>query len=198
MRAFVGLVPPQEVQEDLSDFLASRREAGRDLRWTDPEQLHLTLAFLPNVPEAGLDRLSEALAARCARIEPAAIRLLGGGAFPNPYAARILHVGAEPTDWLKGVARGMRQAATHAGAVVDGGRFNPHVTVARMRRPIEATRWIRALMPYESPGWIADEFALIRSQLGQGRQGRPRYTRLATFALAGGRAEAGQSGSVTI
>ena len=184
MRMFVALVPPPEVVEDLSEFLAPRREAGTDLRWTDDEQIHLTLAFLPEVAEAGLDRLTEALGERLSAIDPAAVRLVAGGAFPNPYAARVLFAGAEPQPWLATLARAVRHTASHAGATVDGGPFHPHVTLARMRRPIEATRWIRILQAYESPGWVADSVTLVHSQLGQGRQGRPRHTPVATLPLA--------------
>ena len=184
MRLFVAIIPPDEVVEDLTDFLRPRRDAGAELRWTDPEHLHLTLAFLPEVGEAGMDRLTEALTERCAAIPAAAMRLSGGSAFPNPYAARVLFAAAEPEPWLGKVARAARNAAGHAGVVVDGGRFHPHVTVARLRRPTEATRWIRILQEYESPGWVAESACLVQSRLGQGRQGRPLYGVLAEFPFA--------------
>ena len=46
---FVALVPPAEAVEDLDAFLEPRREAGRDLRWSAPEQVHVTLAFCGQV-----------------------------------------------------------------------------------------------------------------------------------------------------
>lgn len=183
MRLFIALIPPPEIREHLSDFLDPRREAGPDLRWSDPDQLHLTLAFIADHPQAGLDRLTDALAQRCARLAPGAVRLVGGTAFPNPYVARVLALGAEPEVWLAATARAIRHTAGHAGADVDGGRFRPHLTIARLRRPVEATRWVRILQAYESAGWVADSVALVSSHLGQGRAGRPRYDVLAQFPL---------------
>lgn len=183
MRLFAALVPPAKVVADLEEFLASRREAGVDLRWSDPEQLHVTLAFLPDAPEARLDRLTEQLAGAVSG-GPFALRLAGGGAFPNPYAARVLFAHVEdPGSRLVSLARRVRGAANHAGVSVEGGRFQAHLTLARSRRPIEATRWIRVLDSYESPGWVAEEVELIESHLGQGRERRPRYERLERFAL---------------
>ena len=186
MRLFVALIPPPEVVADLDDFLASRRAAGPDLRWTDPEQMHVTLAFLPQVSEPKLEPLLDALSVRCARIGPHGIRLGAGGALPSPYAARVLVLGADPQPWLGATAKAVRSAAAHAGSAVDGGRFIPHATVARMRRPIEATRWVRILHGYESPGWVAAGATLVRSHLGQGRERRPRYESLAEFAFGTG------------
>lgn len=185
MRMFVAVVPPVAVTEDLAEFVAPRREAGPELRWTDPEHLHVTLGFLPQVGRAGLDRLVEALGDRLASAPAFAARLAGGGAFPNPYAARVLFAGVAAAEGrLESLARATRGACVRAGSEVDGGRFHPHVTIARSKRALEATRWIRVLQAYDGPGWVVDAVELIESHLGEGRDRRPRYERVATFPLA--------------
>ena len=62
MRLFAAVVPPPAVVDDLAEFLEPRQEAGPDLRWTSPDQWHLTMAFMPSVPERALDELTERLA----------------------------------------------------------------------------------------------------------------------------------------
>ena len=52
---------------------------------------------------------------------------------------------------LRRLATGARSAAAKAGCEVDGGRFHPHVTLARTRRPVQATRWLRVLDAYPRP-----------------------------------------------
>ena len=64
-----------------------------------------------------------------------------------------------------------------------GGRFRPHLTLARLRRPEDATRWLRVLDPYVGPPWQAHDVALIASHLGQGPDGRPRHDIVETFEL---------------
>jgi len=188
MRIFAALVPPEAAVEDLGIFLEPRREAADDLRWTDPEQWHVTLAFMAQVPEGFVDTLAEQVAGAVSGRAPLALRVEGGGAFPNPYAARVLWAGIEGGDGalssLASLARGVRQAANHAGAAPEGGPFHPHVTVARLRHPSEATRWIRVLDSYAGPAWLADEVTLVASHLGEGRGRRPRYEHLATVPLA--------------
>ena len=188
MRIFAALVPPDAVVEDLGTFLEPRQEAGGDLRWTDPPQWHVTLAFMAQVPQGSVDALVEELSGAVEGRPPLALRIEGGGAFPNPYSARVLWAGIEGGDGalasLTSIARGVRRAANHAGASPEGGPFHPHVTVARLRRPAEATRWIRVLDSYAGPTWLADEVTLVASHLGEGRGHRPRYEHLAHIPLA--------------
>jgi RNA 2',3'-cyclic 3'-phosphodiesterase len=57
------------------------------------------------------------------------------------------------------------------------------VTLARIGRPVEATRWLRVLDAYRGPAWQAQEIALIESHLGEGPRKRPRYEVVETFGL---------------
>ena len=184
MRLFVAVVPPDDVLDDLEEHVEPRREAGPDIRWTDRHQWHVTLAFLGAVPEARLDDLTEALGRSAARRDPLVLQLAGAGAFPNPYAARVLWAGVEQVRGdLGAVAGGIRRASTSAGATPDGTRFHPHLTLGRFHRATEATRWIRALDAWEGPAWRVDHLSLVESHLGEGRGRRPRYEVLAELPL---------------
>lgn len=189
-RMFVGVLPPEHVVEHLEEFLAPRREAAT-FRWSSPEQWHLTLAFAANVPDRAHDDLVARLAAAAERRTPFEVALEGGGAFPDPTRAKLLHAGlAADPEALDLLATGARHAASTAGVEVDGQRFRPHVTLARMNRPVEATRWIRVLETYRGPAWTVEDVALVASHLGEGPRGRPRHEVVETFSL--GRAGSGR------
>ena len=64
---------------------------------------------------------------------------------------------------------------SRAGARVDGQRFHPHVTLARLGRPANVTSWVRLLDAYDGPRWHVDEVALVASHLGEGPRRRPRH-----------------------
>ena len=183
---FAAVVPPDEVLEDLEEFLAPRREAGA-FRWTVREQWHLTLAFMPDVAERHLDELVERLTRAGRRRTPFTLRVAGGGAFPNAGRARVLWAGVEADEHarteLDRLATGARAAATKAGAAPEGGRFRAHVTLARLGRPAELSRWVRLLDAYRGPAWEVTELALIASHLGEGPRKRPRYELVDSFAL---------------
>ena len=190
MRMFVALVPPEHALDDLASFLAPRQEAGRQLRWTVPDQWHVTLAFLADVADRHLDDLVDRLGRAAGRRTPFDVTLAGGGAFPDPARAKVLFAGVQTDgDELERLATGARTAAATAGTEVDGGRFRAHVTLARSGRPVQATRWLRVLDAYRGPTWVAGEVSLIASHLGEGPRRRPRYEVVATVPLGTGLAE---------
>jgi 2'-5' RNA ligase len=186
MRMFVALVPPENALEDLGEFLVPRQEAGTGFRWTAPEQWHVTLAFMPQVVDRSLDDLLARLQRAAVRRTPFTVTVAGGGAFPNAGRAKVLFAGLDVSDAeeLRRLATGARAAANKAGAEVEGGsRFHPHVTLARIGRPLDVTRWIRVLDAYRGPTWDAHEISLIESHLGEGPRKRPRYEVIESFPL---------------
>jgi 2'-5' RNA ligase len=183
---FVALEPPEEAVEHLDAFLEVRRAAA-PFRWAATEQLHVTLAFLAEVEERRVDELTERLTRAAARRTPFETALAGGGAFPNPARARVLWAGLDLDDAghteLDRLAAGCRAAANRAGIAVDGQRFRPHVTLARIAQPTEASSWVRLLDGYAGPRWTADRITLVASYLGEGPHGRPRHVNLDHFTL---------------
>lgn len=187
MRLFVAMTPPEEVIESLTGHLAPRAEAPEGPRWGHPDQWHITLAFMAEVEEWRVDPLVEGLAEIARRHPPLTLRLQGAGAFPGPEAARVLWIGVEDTsDRLPRLARSVRGVCNNAGARPAGRRFSPHLTVARFRRPTEATRWIRALETLDAPRWAAGSMTLVESHLAGGPGGRPRHEVVQTFPLREG------------
>lgn len=186
MRLFAALLPPEQVVADLDAFLEVRREAAR-FRWTDREHLHVTLAFAGEVAEHRVDHLVEGLAAAASRRAVVRTRIAGGGAFPHAAGAKVLWAGLELDGpgraEVDALAAGARTAMARGGASVDGMRFHPHVTVARLGRPQEVTRWVRLLDAYAGPPWSVDGVALVASHLGEGRRRRPRYEVVASVPV---------------
>jgi RNA 2',3'-cyclic 3'-phosphodiesterase len=188
---FTAVVPPDDVVADLDDFLAPRRDPhGPEqlpLRWTAPDSWHVTLGFMEQAPERSLDDLLERLARAGRRRRPFDMRIVGGGAFPGAASAKVLYAATSGTpadeEELRRLATGARAAATKAGAPVDGSRFRPHVTLARLRRPTDVVRWLRVLDTYESRPWTVSDYVLVRSHLGEGPRGRPRHEVVDVLAL---------------
>lgn len=184
MRTFVAVYPPAEAIEHLDEFLEVRREAG-PFRWTLPTQWHLTLAFFDDVPERSFDALVERLEAAVGKRSAMQAAITGGGAFPHIGRAKVLWAGVDADDAaeLEKLAKGCRAAGATAGAPPAGERFRPHLTLARINPPIEATKWVRLLDAYRGPGWPIDEIAVVESHLGEGPNRRPRHEVVATFRL---------------
>ena len=149
MRMFVAVVPPDSVVEHLEEFVGPRR-GEVPFRWTQPDQWHLTLAFSSEVPDRSYDDLVDRLGRAARKRHPVEARIAGGGAFPNVARAKIIYAGVETdAEELRRMATGARAAVAKSGAAVDGQRFKPHLTLARVNRPVEASRFVRLLDAYD-------------------------------------------------
>ncbi|WOO98761.1 RNA 2',3'-cyclic phosphodiesterase [Micrococcus terreus] len=178
-RMFAAVYPPEDVREELAEFL----EARPGMRWTPPEQMHLTLAFMEAVPDRSVEPLADLLAEACAGTESFLCGLHGAGAFPHPDRPAVLWLGVEDgAEQLRGLARRVRNAANRAGATPDGQAFTPHLTLARPGRGTNATRWIRVLETFSSRLWEVPEVHLVESVL-QGHGHRPRHQSVAVLLL---------------
>ncbi|WP_033292391.1 RNA 2',3'-cyclic phosphodiesterase [Amycolatopsis jejuensis] len=154
MRLFSALVPPADVVAEVAAALGDRDDA---LRWSAPEDWHVTLAFYGEADLAERTAfLTEALDGR----PPIDLRLAGAGTFPGVL-------------WLGVTGEGLAELAEAAGAQ----EYRAHVTLARYSRehPGLAKRWEKRLTGFESRSWTADEVVLMRG-------GRP-YRTLATRSL---------------
>jgi RNA 2',3'-cyclic 3'-phosphodiesterase len=184
---FVALAPPAEVLGDLATAVAphqAQRAAHRNLHWTGPEDWHLTLAFLGDVPGPAAARLAPRLDRAAAGHRPLPLALSGAGAFPAAARARVLWCGlAGDLSALAALAASVADAATRAGAAPpDAGRpFRPHLTLARSRTPADVRDLVTSLSTYAGPPWRVDRIDLIGSHLG----GWPRYTKIGRWPLSG-------------
>lgn len=167
-RLFFALWPGEEQRSRLLGVLSALpKHHGRE---PDPEDLHITLAFLGDVdPER---RACAERAADAVRGDPFALLIDRVGYWPRP---RILWCGAsdrpEPLLRLLGdLNRGLHVC----GFVPDRRPFVPHVTLARKARPIDPR-------PVDPPlVWAVDAFALVVSRPGE----RPSYQVLRRWALS--------------
>ena len=86
MRLFVAIAPPSAVFDELDALVEPLRARRLDLRWTNREAWHVTLAFLGQVDEAAAARLLPRLERAARRHHQVRLAFAGAGAFPaaNP------------------------------------------------------------------------------------------------------------------
>lgn len=167
MRAFVAIPVPEAAVPGLSDVQGAL-EVGR---LVPPENWHLTLAFLGDVPGAMLEHLDEAL--RGLDIAPFDMRVRGvdilGGRRPA-----LMFAAVERSEPLTRLRDKVRAAVRGAGVDLPRERFRPHVTLARFRARMSTLETQRIAGVLE--GWgdfdagmvPVGHFSLYRSHLHPG------------------------------
>ena len=184
MRLFVAIAPPSAVLDELDTNVKPFRASRLDLRWTDREAWHVTLAFLGQVDEVAAARLLPRLERAARRHHEIGLAFAGAGAFPSEGRANVLWSGISgDRGALARLAESVAAGASRAGASPPdrGRRFQPHLTLARCRTPADVTELVQALGGYQGKLWTADRLHLVRSRLGATEH--PRYTSLASWPL---------------
>lgn len=98
------------------------------LRWTPPEQMHVTVRFVGTVPPDAVPRLREALAT--VRTAPLQLTLGGLGTFPATGAPRVLWAAVAPHAPLQALKQ---QVDAAVGPDPESPRgYHPHATLARI------------------------------------------------------------------
>lgn len=170
MRLFIAAPLPSAVQQCLASGLQSLRRALPPARWVRPESIHVTLKFLGEQPESLVVALDREVPAALQRLAPVAVRIEGGGFFPNPRRARVAWVGGQ-AEGLVEWARALDTVAARHGIEPEQRPFSLHLTLARLEHPWPETATQRFLD--EVAGWglgvfEAREAVLYRSELKPG------------------------------
>ncbi len=184
MRLFVAIAPPPAVLDELDALVEPLRSRRQDLRWTNREAWHVTLAFLGQVDEPTVAKLLPRLERAARRHRAIALAFAGAGAFPAVGRANVLWSGLSGDRGpLARVAESVAAGASRVGTPPPdkGRRFQPHLTLARCRMPADVTELVAALAGYQGKSWTADRLHLVRSRLGATDQ--PRYVSLASWSL---------------
>jgi len=169
-RCFVGVPIGQPLDRDLRASLAGLQAAASadadELRWIDPQEWHLTLAFMGPTAEQEIPRLIEALNDVASNHAPFAIPTGGLGAFPSRRDVHILWYG------LADRSRRLAELAIAVRIAVDcetASPFRAHLTLARARGDrgvtLPAATW---KVPVPAGSLAVEELVLYRSHLGSG------------------------------
>ncbi len=151
-RLFVAIELPGDVLAVLSAIQEQTRvnlgAAASLVRWTRPEEIHITLQFLGETPTDRIPQIEQALTQSVAGAKPFTLEVSGLGAFPNVRRPRVLWVGLSgDTEAALFLAESVQSNLASPGYKADK-PFSPHMTIGRVResvRPNELTPLSRVL-----------------------------------------------------
>jgi RNA 2',3'-cyclic 3'-phosphodiesterase len=127
----IGAAPRRRVEQ----FLDRCRATGAEVNWVAAQNLHLTVKFLGDLPDAQIAQVCRAAEETACGLAPWDLELVGVGAFP--------HLGRPTTLWI-GCAAGHSELSTLAGRLDasletlgfprETRPFSAHLTFGRIKR----------------------------------------------------------------
>jgi 2'-5' RNA ligase len=151
--------------------------------WTRPDNIHLTLKFFGNVEEANVSLISAATARVIEEFSPIHIEVGQTGVFPRPSRPQVLWIGVnDPSGALATLQRRLEEEFALEGFPKEDRAFRPHLTIARIRKPNNASRLADShlRMEFASLEVTFNELVLFRSELSP--KG-PKYTAISRHRL---------------
>jgi 2'-5' RNA ligase len=165
MRLFTAIELPAEVCDALSDAQTDlKKRIDAKVSWVSPKNLHVTMKFLGEVPDAEVVKVCEAL--KSVAFSRFRISVSQLGTLPPRGKARVLmaQVGGE-VDALGALFNAIEAACEPLGFVREKRRFFPHVTLARLRMPRRIDREIGEVKLKPTAAFEVQQFVLYQSRL---------------------------------
>ncbi len=181
MRLFTAVDLPDELVSRLAGLVEELRPSAR-IKWSPPENLHITTKFIGEWPEERLGELKSALAGLPSS-GPFRVEIRGVGFFPNPHHPRVFWAAVHEPAALSGLARETEDALAPLGIPKEARPFSPHLTLARIKEPVPLERLrqkIADLPSTEFGSFDVDRFYLYQSRLNPAGSV---YTRLSDYPL---------------
>lgn len=187
LRLFVALDLPEGVRERIAAAVKKKAGLLPQARWVKEENLHLTLKFIGEYPEEKVERLEGILEKKALEHRPFTASLRGCGGFPSPGRARVIWVGmGKGEEEAASLASGLDSGLTRVGVKREARPFRGHLTLARLKNPMDCCSWLASLEEelsgLEEMDFQVREITLYRSVLSP--QG-PTYFPVRRFELGG-------------
>ncbi len=129
MRLFIGAPITDEVREKCKEIVEVIRRSGVKAKIVEPNNMHITLKFLGEVPGTKVDEIKNAMdLIEYNIIEAETTRV---GAFPNPMYVKVIWLGVD-SEGLIEVVRNLDNKLEPIGFRREK-NFIPHITLARIK-----------------------------------------------------------------
>lgn len=164
MRLFVAIDLPWELRQRVAMMSGAGIPGAK---WVPPENYHVTLRFIGEMPAYRAEEIDQALTALKAR--SFVLTLAGVGTFAKSGRSTALWVGVERNERLDLLQSKIETALQRIGLEPERRRFAPHVSLARLDNAAEGklAAFVQANNLFRAEPVAVEHFTLFSSLLGK-------------------------------
>lgn len=172
VRTFIAVDLAPAIQLRAVEIAQEMAPLDPNVRWADPDQMHLTLKFLGDVDEVEISEVCAAAAKVADQFTPFSLVCAGVGAFPTVERVRTIWLGVVQGEAeLVALNESLDETLAPLRFPRETRRFHPHVTLGRVKGQGRPSRAIREeiLRRQDTPGEMmeVDGFSVYSSRLGR-------------------------------
>ena len=169
IRCFIAIEIPDTIQNQFARIQGTLRKQIQKASWVKPNNVHLTLKFLGDVAPNDLEFIGQAIERVASRHRSFSLRIGGLGAFPNFARPRVVWLGAKVGgERVSSLAHDINTALSGCGFPPDIKKFNPHITLARLKERIDLRPYADQYRQYDrinGAEMSVNSISLIQSRL---------------------------------
>lgn len=146
MRTFIAVGISREARQKIAQIQDDFKREDPDVKWVEPENLHLTLKFLGEVDEAKIAGVIEKTRLGVSENSRFKVHLLEIGTFPNLKFPRVVWIGvSEGKEELKDLSKRIEENLFHLGFPKENREFSAHLTIGRVRSPKKKEKLVKKI-----------------------------------------------------
>lgn len=188
MRTFIAIELPNEIKEYLNSIQERLKKTGADVKWVEPQNIHLTLKFLGEIKEKKLESISKIMEEVTKDKKEFIIQLSSLGVFPKIEFPRVIWVGiSQGQDQTTQIAQELEEKLSLLGIPKEKRPFLSHITIGRVRSSLNRKELVCEIKNLQNNfkdnklEFIAKKIILFKSTL---TSGGPIYEALKEINLA--------------
>lgn len=159
IRSFIAFdIEDESVIRELSKVQSALIETGADIKLVEPENIHITVRFLGEIPQAMIDKVYNEMIKIV--FSPFDVEIKGLGAFPNMRRINVIWAGIRKgSNELRNIYYQLEPNLQRLGLRPDDKGFSPHLTIARVKTSRRKEDLIRTLKEFEN-----HDFGIIKAR----------------------------------
>lgn len=186
-RTFIAVEIDDAVRDRAVALQTTLAKTGAEVKWVEPESMHVTLLFLGEVDDRELHSVCRAVTNVAAQVPPFTLAFGGVGAFPTPRRPKVVWAGiTDGADQLRVLYGKLEERMLDLGCYRTEERgYTPHLTLGRVKGATDGELLAPELTKHLS--WSGGRVAASQVTVFSSRLERdgPEYTVLGRGPLKG-------------
>lgn len=169
LRVFIAIELPEKLQMELSDFVQTIKDPQDKITWVPPNNIHITLKFLGDVPIGDIGPIKEAISNVAENYSPFEATIKGTGVFPDQRNPRVIWIGMDTgKEKIKNIYIDLEDKLVSIRIPREERSFTPHITLGRIKYIKDMRKFSEVLSNHKEDvfgNFMVDSISLIKSTL---------------------------------